>query len=430
MTPGREGGQARACPVCCRPLDGDPLRRPAGEVLDLAEINCPGWRADDGMCTSCEGRFSSARDALTRILPTGLRLGALPERTGKGVTIAFLDAGFYAHPDLVEPRDRILRYYDLTNPRHRRSDLEHPDDSSWHGMMTSVSACGNGQLSNGLYRGLASEAELVLVKCGSLNRVVHDDIRKALDWVIRNRRRYGIRIVNISVGGDYPASYHDDSLSRAVERATRQGILVCAASGNLGPGAPVLPPASAPAALTVGGLDDKNRLAFASYGVYHSSFGPTLDGLQKPELIAPGIWVAAPILPGTPTADQARLLVELAGAADDELQERIAHNEGVDPRIDQLISSDTAEIRTRIELALREDKVISPHYKHVDGTSFASPIVASVADAPAGEVRAHQDGAAYRQRAGRSPGMGDRRPRRRSEGSLGNLRHVGRSGEK
>jgi len=390
LTPGSEGGQARACPVCCRPLDGDALRRPTGEVLDLAEINCPGWHADDGMCASCEGRFSTARDVLrggpdplgrglTRILPTGVRLGARPELTGRGVTIAFLDAGFFAHPDLVEPRDRILRYHDITSPRHRRSDLERPNDSSWHGMMTSVAACGNGRLSNGLYRGLASEADLVLVKCGKLTRVVHDDIRKGLDWVIRNRRRYGIRVVNISVGGDYPASYHDDSLSRAVERATRQGILVCAASGNLGPGAPVLPPASAPAALTVGGLDDKNRLAFASYGVYHSSFGPTLDGLQKPELIAPGIWVAAPILPGTPTADRARLLVELASAGDEDLQELIAGNRGVDPRVDELAGAGTAEIRARVELALREDKVISEHYKHVDGTSFAAPIAASLA---------------------------------------------------
>ena len=73
-------------------------------------------------------------------------------------------------------------------------------------------------------------------------------------------------------------------------------------SGNQGhlPGHPVLPPASAPSALTVGGLDDQNRLAFAGYEMYHSSYGPTVDGLQKPEVIAPGIWVAAPILPGTP----------------------------------------------------------------------------------------------------------------------------------
>ena len=49
--------------------------------------------------------------------------------------------------------------------------------------------------------------------------------------------------------------------------------------------------------------------------MYRSSYGPTVDGLQKPEVIAPGIWVAAPILPHTPTADEARLYATLDEAA-------------------------------------------------------------------------------------------------------------------
>ena len=203
-------------------------------------------------------------------------------------------------------------------------------------MMTSVVACGNGRLSGGLYRGLASEARLVLVKCGSVRRVTHDDIRRGFEWVLRHRQRFGIRIVNVSCGGDYEASYLNDGLSQAAERATREGLLVCAAVGNAGhlPNHPVLPPASAPSALTVGGLDDKNSLAFAGYDMYHSSYGPTLDGLQKPEVIAPGIWVAAPILPGTPTAAQAELLTRLAAAPDVELDALLADHEGVDPDLD------------------------------------------------------------------------------------------------
>ena len=177
-------------------------------------------------------------------------------------------------------------------------------------MMTSVVACGNGYLSDGKYRGLASEANVVLVKCGQVRRVAHDDIRRGLDWVYRHRREYGIRIVNVSVGGDYEAPYQHDALSRSAERLVRAGVFVCAAVGNAGhlPGHPVMPPASAPSVLAVGGLDDKNQLAFEGYDLYHSSYGPTVDGLQKPEVIAPSIWVAAPILPGTPTAAQAQLL--------------------------------------------------------------------------------------------------------------------------
>ena len=141
----------------------------------------------------------------------------------------------------------------------------------------------------------------------------------------------------------------------------------------------MLPPASAPSVLTAGGLDDKNRLVFADYDMYHSSFGPTIDGLQKPEIIAPGIWVAAPILPGTPTADQARLLSALAGAPDGALHELIAAHHGVDEDLDAALGLDTYLIRHLVEIKMRNNAVISGSYKHVDGTSFSSPIVASIA---------------------------------------------------
>ena len=77
--------------------------------------------------------------------------------------------------------------------------------------------------------------------------------------------------------------------------------------------------------------------------MYRSSYGPTVDGLQKPEIIAPGIWVAAPILPSTPTADQAQLYSELDAAADDEL----AHNYRVRIRAWTRISTKRAICRFR-----------------------------------------------------------------------------------
>jgi serine protease AprX len=364
----------------------------SARVAALVAANTPGWCPEKGLCGDCARRFTEAEAHLRShypgltgqphpILPTPLRLGALDDYRGRGVTIAFLDAGFFAHPDLVEGEDRILKYVDVTNPGAAASDLHRPDESSWHGMMTSVVACGNGRLSGGLYRGIASEARLVLVKCGTVRRVAHDDIRRGLEWVLRNRRRYGIRIVNVSCGGDYQASYLTDGLSRAAERATREGILVCAAVGNQGhvPGHPVLPPASAPAVLSVGGLDDKNRLAFSGYDAYHSSFGPTVDGLQKPEVIAPGIWVAAPILPGTPTKAQAELLSRLAGASDAALRGILAAHPGVDSSLDAAAGLATPLIRELVAAQIRDGNVISGSYKHVDGTSFAAPIVASIA---------------------------------------------------
>jgi serine protease AprX len=381
------------CPICHRSTAEEeriPSEAVPSDLAALVVANTPGWEPRLGLCRDCARRFGAALQALRRhslsaesmpILPTPLRIGASDEFRGRGVTIAFLDSGFYAHPDLVEPRDRIVAYADMTNARRRRADLERPDVSSWHGMMTSVVACGNGTLSDGFYRGVASEARLVLVKVGDMSRVTHENLRRGLEWVVRNRKRYDIRIVNVSCGGDYQASYLRDGLSQAAERAARAGMLVCAAVGNQGhaPGHPVLPPASAPSVLTVGGLDDHNRLAFAGYDMYHSSYGPTVDGLQKPEVIAPGIWVAAPILPGTPTAAQAQLLATLAGAKDGELKAVIEAHQGVDGDLDAAVGLEPPLVRQLVAAKMKGNNVISSAYKHVDGTSFAAPIVSSIA---------------------------------------------------
>ena len=314
-----------------------------------------------------------------RVLPIAERLKADPHLAGRGVTMAFLDSGFFAHPDLVTPHDRIIAYYDVGNTEWRKDVLHGHDASSWHGMMTSVVAAGNGSLSKGKYRGLAHEATLVLVKVGKAQRILHDDIRRGLQWVIDNRHHHQIRVVNISCGGDYEESYLTDGLSRAAEEATRAGMLVVAAVGNDGHDAhhAVLPPASAPSVLAVGGFNDGGH-GEGTEG-YHSSYGPTIDGLQKPDLIAPSILVAAPILPGTPTAAQARLYTVLDEADDDHLHALLAGHRGIDAELDAVRDRDAYLIRQLVSAKHQDQKVLSGHYKHVDGTSFAAPIVASVA---------------------------------------------------
>src|SRR5207237_759764 len=189
-----------------------------------------------------------------------------------------------------------------------------------------------------------------------------------------------IRVINISAGGDFEESYLTNSLSQTVEQCTRAGITVVCAAGNAGYVAahPVLPPASAPSCIAVGGLDDQNSLDRARRGMYRSSYGPTIDGLQKPEVIAPGIWVAAPILPKTPTAEEAELYSQLNSLSDDELRTVIELHEGVDKDLDEAATLPTPLLRQLITIKLREGNVINEHYKYVDGTSFAAPIVSSI----------------------------------------------------
>jgi serine protease AprX len=320
--------------------------------------------------------FSDAEQAL----PTPLRMDADERFTGKGVTMAFLDSGFYAHPDLTAPENRIEAYHSIFAPEDDPTFLMTTDVASWHGMMTSVVAAGNGYLSEGLYRGIAPEANVVLVKVGKTGRIPEINIETGLEWVLENKDRFGIRIVNISAGGDFEQTYLQNSLCKLVEEAVRVGLIVVCAVGNAGfaPGHPVLPPASSPSSIAVGGLDDQNSLNRARRGMYRSSYGPTIDGLQKPEVIAPSIWVAAPILPHTPTAGEAQLYATLDAAPDPELRDIIISQTGVDKDLDEAKDLPTPLLRQLITIKLREGNVINEHYKFVDGTSFASPIVASI----------------------------------------------------
>jgi serine protease AprX len=344
----------------------------------------------DAVCRRCFRTFERAKDQIIRdaavqkdgshVLSTPLRLDADERFTGKGVTIAFLDSGFYPHVDLTSPRNRIVAYRSLLDPDGKLDSLFQPDVASWHGMMTSVVAAGNGTLSNGFYRGLAPDADVVLVKLARTGRITDDDIRTGLEWVLASHEKYGIRVVNISAGGDEPVSYIDDPLSRTVEECTRAGITVVCAVGNAGhlPNHPVVPPASAPSSIAVGGLDDDNSLNRARRGMYRSSYGPTVDGLQKPEVIAPSIWVPAPILPNTPTAQQADLLKKLDAAEDGELHSIIQKQAGVDGELDAALDRPVHSIRQIITLKMRRENVITKHYKYVDGTSFSAPIVSSL----------------------------------------------------
>jgi serine protease AprX len=319
-------------------------------------------------------------ETIEQALPVPVRMEADERYTGRGVTIAFLDSGFYAHKDLTEPVNRILAYHNIFETTDDLASLKTHDVASWHGMMTSVVAAGNGHLSDGFYRSIAPEANVVLVKIGKSGRIPERNIETGLRWVFANKDKYDIRVVNISAGGDFEASYLNNELCQLVEKVVKSGVTVVCAVGNAGllPGHPVLPPANAPSSIAVGGLDDQNSLDRAKRGMYRSSYGPTIDGLQKPEVIAPGIWVAGPILPNTPTADQAHLYAELDNATDDELRDIIVFHQGVDKELDDSKDLPVSLLRQLITIKLREGNVINQHYKFVDGTSFAAPIVSSI----------------------------------------------------
>jgi serine protease AprX len=192
------------------------------------------------------------------------------------------------------------------------------------------------------------DAEIVLVQVrdGS-GGISSDSIARALGWVRRNAEEFAIRVVSLSVSGDSVWPLSGNAVDEAVASLVEDGINVIAAAGNDGE-RKLLPPATAPFACTVGGIDDKNTFSDEDIMLWHSNYGSASNGVAKPEFVAPSIWVAAPVLPRTKTAEEAKLLFERRGQGDSRVDDRLA-----------------------------ELKLITPHYQHADGTSFAAPLVAS-----------------------------------------------------
>src|SRR5436190_22105063 len=228
----------RVCSVCSRSnrseyveLDGLPE-----DLQKLIRANSPGSNDCSEVCERCARLFERAKEHIIKdaamqkdgshVLSTPLRLDADERFTGAGVCIAFLDSGFYPHPDLTQPENRIVAYRNLPDAEKDLSSLFKPDVASWHGMMTSVVAACDVSCSNGFYRGIAPDADVVLIKLARTGRISDQDILDGLEWVLDNREEYAIKIVNISAGGDAEQSYLHDPLSQAVEACSAAGILV------------------------------------------------------------------------------------------------------------------------------------------------------------------------------------------------------------
>lgn len=312
------------------------------------------------------------------LLSTPERVGALPQYTGRGVVMAFVDSGFYPHPEIA---GRVLVHVDASTNHviEQPPDAYEPSDLSWHGQMTSVIAAGDGRNSGGKYRGIAPDALLVLVKVSTpRGQIKERDILRGLRWLIDTHRRFNVRVVNISVGGDFVSSDPNHPLHEAVRKLVESGVVVVTAAGNRLADS-VVPPASAVDAITVGGLDDHNSLDLALWTPYHSNYGVAHDGSPKPDLIAPSEWIAGPIMPDTMVAREARWLGPLLQAPNAKHLNKILRKGYADlgiPRASALQPDD--HIYAMLQARINTHKIVDAHHQHVDGTSVAAPIVSSV----------------------------------------------------
>lgn len=362
-----------------------------GDIIETIKLEELEWDIQQGICSRCFDQFEtitylpyrmeaqdSARFELPfsdyYIYPIAERINADADYSGKGVNIAFIDSGYYLHPDIQE---RVKKVLNIETGDSRTESFLQPKDIAWHGMMTTAVCAGSGRLSKGLYKGIAHEAHLYLIAAAdSQGKIPDAHIIKALEWVLAHHKEYNIRILNLSLSGDKEEKLSESRINALAERLFEENVLVVAAVGN-NEHAQVLPPASGPHVVAVGGLDDDNKLE-GDISLYHSSYGVTVDGNYKPELISPAIWIPAPILPGTPSAKKAELLfhvLENNGSVaailenNAELFEDEADLKGATGKV----------LLEKVLAIIKRERWITPQYLHADGTSFAAPIVCSVA---------------------------------------------------
>ncbi|MDD6212943.1 MAG: S8 family peptidase [Clostridiales bacterium] len=206
--------------------------------------------------------------------------------TGRGIGVAILDTGCAPHPDL---KGRLACFRDFV---HGRSERDFYDDSG-HGTHIAGLIAGNGSRSQGMYRGMAPGCHLVIGKVldrngnGKISSLV-----QSIQWLLDYGEEYGVRIVNISVGGTEKTERSGEGsfLVKQVERLWDHGYVVVAAAGNNGPDAgSVTAPGNSRKVITVGCSDEpmigtEGRSASPCY----SGRGPTLSCVVKPEITAPG----------------------------------------------------------------------------------------------------------------------------------------------
>ncbi|NJE29819.1 alkaline serine protease [Thermococcus sp. 18S1] len=204
---------------------------------------------------------------------------------GSGIVVAVIDTGIDAsHPDL---QGKVVAWYDVVNGKTT------PYDDNGHGTHVAGIVAGTGAV-NSQYIGVAPGAKLVGVKVLAADGSgTISDIIAGVDWVVQNKDKYGIKVINLSLGSSQ-SSDGTDSLSQAVNNAWAAGLVVCVAAGNSGPNTyTVGSPAAADKVITVGAVDSTDTIAS------FSSRGPTADGRLKPEVVAPGVDIIAPRASGT-----------------------------------------------------------------------------------------------------------------------------------
>lgn len=155
--------------------------------------------------------------------------------TGAGQTVAIIDTGVdYSHKSLgggYGPGKKVIAGYDFVDKDSDPMDLE------GHGTMVAGMIAGDRFVKDGVtYQGIAPAAKIVALRAGDTSGAFSDEnIQAALNWVINNQAKYGITVVNMSLGGgSYTSTKTEAGYEDEIKKLKDLGIAVIAAAGNSG----------------------------------------------------------------------------------------------------------------------------------------------------------------------------------------------------
>lgn len=213
-----------------------------------------------------QGKSASCMTSVqSQFSPLGMPL------TGKGILVACVDSGIdYSHPDFrnQDGTTRILRLWDQSIPgnppkgyvigteytseqinaalaaetKAERERIVPSRDLSGHGTGVMGIAAGNGRASDGFYRGVAYESDLIVVKLGVSREEGFPrttELLQGIDYVLRQAVALGKPVaLNLSFGNNYGSHSGESLLESYLDGAANLGrSVICVGTGNEGNGA-------------------------------------------------------------------------------------------------------------------------------------------------------------------------------------------------
>lgn len=250
------------------------------KLAELGQVNQIGFDDYASITLDTARKWFEVDKSVRDFHLTGHR-GHSREFTKRDNVIAIIDTGIdINHVDLGS--GKVIGWHDEINPSSTT-----PYDDNGHGTHVASIAAGLGRAIWD-YRGVAFGAALVGVKAlDATGHGSYSQIIGGIQWCVNNKNTYGIRVINMSLGGS-----SDVALRAAVTVAVNNGIVVVCAAGNDGPGLNTIgSPGDTQVAITVGNMSDVGQGGY--FLVPSSSRGPVDTSRIKPDVCAPGYYITA-----------------------------------------------------------------------------------------------------------------------------------------